>query len=148
MALKLNLAASLVNHGVMNDKGENLGKIEEFLVDLETGRIIFAVLSFGRFPNRSKLLVVPWELLKFSAHDKKYILDIPRETIENSPGYDSLDQVSDKADTGWLGNTYQYYSSNPEWEKRREEERQTELTQLENRRREIKGTAPRQEVLH
>ena len=148
MALTLNLANSLLKHGVMNDKGENLGKIEEFLIDLETGQIMYALLSFRKFPNRTKFLTVPWELLRFSAHDKKYILDIPRETLEKSAGYDSMDQVSDKADTSWLGDTYQYYSSTPEWEKRRGEERQMELKQLEKRREEIKGTASRQEVMH
>ncbi len=148
MALKLNLANNLLKHGVTNDRGENLGKIDEFLIDLETGRIMYAILSFGRFPNRSKFLTVPWQLLRFSVHDKRYVLDIPRETIEKSAGYDSVDQVSDKADTNWLGDTYQYYSNKPEWEKKREEERQMELKQLEERRAEIKGTAPKKEVVH
>lgn len=146
MALKLNTTNSLIKHGVMNDKGENLGKIDEFLIDLETGRIIYAILSYGGFPNRNKLFTVPFELLRFSSHDKKYILDVPKETIENSAGYDSMDKALDKADTNWLGDKYEYYSNKPEWEKRREEERQAELKQLEDRRSEIRGTAPKQEA--
>ncbi len=59
MALTLNLANNLLKHGVMNDKGENLGKIEEFLIDLETGQVMYALLSFRRFPNRTKFLTVP-----------------------------------------------------------------------------------------
>ncbi len=148
MVLKLNPTNSLLKHGAMNDKGENLGKIEELLIDLDTGRIMYAILSYGGFPGRSKFFTVPWELLRFSAHDKKYILDIPRETIEKGAGYDSMDKVLDKADTNWLGDKYDYYSNKPEWEKRREEERQAELKQLEDRRAEIRSTAPRQEVAH
>jgi hypothetical protein len=91
---------------------------------------------------------VPWELLRFSAHDKKYILDIPRETIKKGAGYDSMDKVLEKTDTNWLGDKYEYYSNKPEWEKRREEERQAELKQLEDRRAEIRGMAPSQEVTH
>jgi sporulation protein YlmC with PRC-barrel domain len=144
MALKLNTTNSLIKHGVMNDKGENLGKIEELLIDLETGRIRFAILSFGGFGRGSKFFTVPWELLRFSEHDKKYILDIPRDIIEKGAGYDSMEKVLDKADTNWLGDKYEYYSNKPEWEKRREEERQAELKRLEERRAEIKGTAPRQ----
>ena len=49
---------------------------------------------------------MPWELLRFSAHDKKYILDIPRETIKKGAGYDSMDKVLDKADTNWLGDKF------------------------------------------
>jgi sporulation protein YlmC with PRC-barrel domain len=144
MALKLNTTHSLVKNGVMNDKGENLGKIEELLIDLETGQIMFAILSFGGFGRSSKFFTVPWELLRFSAHDKKYILDIPRDIIEKGAGYDSMEKVLDKADTNWLGNKYEYYSNKPEWEKRREEERQAEINRLEERRSEIKGTAPKQ----
>jgi sporulation protein YlmC with PRC-barrel domain len=66
----------------MNNKGENLGKIDEFLIDLETGRIIYAILSYGGFPNRSKFFTVPFELLSFSVDDKKYVLDVPRETFQ------------------------------------------------------------------
>ncbi len=106
MVPALNATNSLLKHGVMNDKGENLGKIEEFLIDLETGRIMYAILSYGGFPGRSKFFNVPWELLRFSSHDKKYILDIPRETIDKSAGYDSMDKVLDKVDTNWLGDTY------------------------------------------
>jgi len=32
---------------VINKAGKNLGKIEDFVVDLNTGRIAYAVLSFG-----------------------------------------------------------------------------------------------------
>jgi sporulation protein YlmC with PRC-barrel domain len=148
MALELNTTNNLLKHGVMNDQGENLGKIEEFLIDLETGRIMYAVLSYGGFPNRSKFFTVPFELLRFSVHDKKYILDIPRGTIEKGAGYDTLDKVLGKADTNWLGDKYEYYSNKPEWEKRREEERQVELKRVEDRRAEIKGTAPSQAVAH
>jgi hypothetical protein len=144
MALTLNPTNSLLKHGVMNDQGENLGKIEELLIDLETGRVMFAILAYGGFARGSKFFTVPWELLRFSAHDKKYILNVPRETIEKGAGYDSMDKVLDKADTNWLGANYEYYSNKPEWEKRREEERQAELKQLEERRAEIKGTAPKQ----
>jgi sporulation protein YlmC with PRC-barrel domain len=47
MVLELNPTNSLLKHGVMNDKGDNLGKIEELLIDLETGRIMYEILSYG-----------------------------------------------------------------------------------------------------
>jgi sporulation protein YlmC with PRC-barrel domain len=146
MPLKLNSVNSLEKHGVMNDKGENLGRIDELLADLETGRIMYAILSYGGFPNRSKFFLVPWELLRFSAHDKKYVLDLPRETFDKNAGYDSVDRVLDKPDTNWLGDKYEYYKNTPEWEKRREDERQIELKLLQDRREEIRSTTPKQAV--
>jgi hypothetical protein len=69
----------------MNDKGENLGKIEEFLIDLDTGRIMYAILSYGGFPNRSKFFTVPFELLRFSVHDKNTSWIYPGTLLKRAP---------------------------------------------------------------
>ena len=147
MTVKLNSAGYLLKDGVMNDQGENLGRIEEFMIDVVTGRIMYAVLAHGSFPNRTKLFAVPWELLSFSTHDKKYILNIPKEIIEKGAGYDNIEQVFEKADTYWLGDIYEYYSHKPEWEKKREEERQDELKRLEMRREEVRRKIPKEEAV-
>ena len=102
MAATYKSAGYLLKNAVMNDKGQNLGRIDEFMIDLETGRINYAVLSHGGFPNRLKFFAVPWESLKFSTHDKKFILNIPNETVAKAPGYDSIEQVFEKPDTTWL----------------------------------------------
>lgn len=137
MAAKMFLANYLLKDSVTNEKGENLGKIEELMIDIETGRIMYAALSFGGFPNRTKMYAVPWELLTFSTHDKKFLLNIPREVLSKGAGYDSLDQVLEKADTYWLGEIYEYYSHKPEWEKKREDERLSDAERLKLRREEI-----------
>ena len=147
MDIKFYSANYLLKDGVMNDQGENLGKIEEFMIDVATGRIMYAVLTFGGFPNRTKLFAVPWELLNFSTHDKRYILNIPRETIVKSAGYDTMEQLFEKADTYWLGEIYEYYSRKPEWEKKREEERQAELRLLEARKAEVRRQTPKEEAV-
>src|SRR5262245_42274457 len=40
-------AAALAGDAVVNSAGEKLGKIEDFMLDADTGRIRYAVLSFG-----------------------------------------------------------------------------------------------------
>ena len=40
--------------------GEHLGKIEDLMIDLENGRVAYAVLSFGEFMDLgNKLFAVP-----------------------------------------------------------------------------------------
>ena len=146
MSIKLVPTGYLTKNGVTNDSGENLGRIEELMIDLETGRVNYAVLVFGGFPNRTKYFAVPWELLDFSNHDKKYIFHIPRSVLINAAGYDTLKQVFESVDTYWLGDTYEYYSHKPEWEKKREEERQEELKELEERKAEVRYQAPKEEI--
>ena len=145
MAAKLHSANYLLKDDVMNDQGQTLGRIEELMVDMDTGRIMYAVLVHGGFPNRTKYFAVPWELLSFSTHDKKYILNVPKETIDKGPAYGSVEEVFEKADTYWLGDIYEYYSHKPEWEQKREEERQEDLKRLQTRRDEIKRAIPKEE---
>jgi len=54
--------------------------------------------------------------------------------------------VMEKADTYWLGEIYEYYSHKPEWEQKREEERQEELKRLQARRDEARGSLHKEEV--
>ena len=57
-------ASSLKGDNVVNHQGEDLGKIEEIMIDLDRGRIAFAVLSFGGFLGMGdKLFAIPWEAL-------------------------------------------------------------------------------------
>jgi sporulation protein YlmC with PRC-barrel domain len=119
---------------VTNDHGDNLGKIEALMLDLETGKIAFAVLAFGGFPNRTKLVAVPWELLTFSHHDKKLILNVPKEVLLNTAGYDTMEQAVQSTDFYWLGEVYEYYSHKTEWDQRRVEERNAEVIRAQERR--------------
>jgi sporulation protein YlmC with PRC-barrel domain len=109
-------ASTLVGDKVTNSKGEDLGKVEEIMIDLARGRVAYVVLSFGRvnwMPN-SKLFAVPWEVLSISFHDKKFILNVPQETLKSAPGFDR-DKWPDAGDFDWLGKVYRSYNRDPYW---------------------------------
>jgi sporulation protein YlmC with PRC-barrel domain len=96
-------ASTLKGDKVTNAKGEDLGIVEEIMLDLERGRVAYVVLSFGRInwmPN-DKLFAVPWEALAVSFHDKKFILNVSQEALKTAPGFDR-NKWPDVADFGWL----------------------------------------------
>jgi hypothetical protein len=125
---------------VTNDHGEHLGKIESVMLDLDTGKIAYAVISFGGFPNRVKLFAVPWELLNFSHHDKRMILNVPRDILVKNPGFDNIEQLMQNPDFAWLGEVYEYYSHKTEWDQKREEERKFEASRAEEKRNQARRT--------
>ena len=98
------LAASVLKGDeVTNAKGEDLGSVQEIMIDLERGRVAYVVLSFDRvnwMPN-DKLFAVPWEVLSISHHDKKFILNVSKETLKSAPGFDR-GKWPDVPDFGWL----------------------------------------------
>src|SRR5712671_6609621 len=82
-------ASTLAGDGVRNAAGEDLGKIDEIMIDIPTGRVAYAVLSFGGFLGMGdKLFAVPWSALKVDEDKKCFILDVDRGTIEAAPGFD------------------------------------------------------------
>src|SRR3990172_8742162 len=137
MVSKVLATRGLKGIGVMNDKGQSLGRIRELALDLDTGRVAYAVLAYGGFPNRTKLFAVPWELLTYSPHDRRFILNVPREVLANGPGYDELQRVMDSTDFYWLGDTFQYFSNNPDWAMKSEGERQLDLARAQQKRGEV-----------
>lgn len=128
---------NLVHRGVMNNQGEKLGRISTLAVNMETGRIEYAVLDFGAFLKLSKLFAVPWELLTFSKHDRRFVLNVPRAILASGLAFDTLEQVRAGANFSWLGSVYEYYSDKPDWEHRRQQQVEHDLEEAKRRRTSI-----------
>lgn len=108
-------AATLMGNKVRNAAGENLGKIEEIMIDVNAGRIAYAVLSFGGFLGiGDKLFAVPWESLALDSSAQEFILDVDKSVLENAPGFDK-DNWPDMADTTWGAQIHGHYGQTPYW---------------------------------
>ena len=42
-------ASTITSDQVVNSEGEHLGKMHDLMIDLDSGRIAYAVISFGGF---------------------------------------------------------------------------------------------------
>lgn len=107
-------ASDLIGCKVENSKGENLGKIEDLMLDLGKGRIAYAVLSFGGFLGMGdKLFPVPMEAIRHTS--ESCVLDVDKETLKNAPGYDR-DTLPDVNDQAWKSRIFSHYGYSPYWE--------------------------------
>ncbi len=83
-------ASSIIGDSVENRKGETLGKIEELMVNVDTGKIEYAVLTAGGLLGvGKKLFAIPFEQLEIDEEKEVFILDRSKDYIKNSPGFDS-----------------------------------------------------------
>ena len=107
--------SSLKGDKVVNYKGEDLGKIEEIMIDLDRGRVAYAVLSFGGFLGLGdKLFAIPWQAITVDTVKKQLILNADKALLEKAPGFNK-DNWPDMADLS-LGTTlYGYYGYKPYW---------------------------------
>src|SRR5258708_33322409 len=109
-------ASEMIGSEVKNMAGEKLGKIEDFVLDLETGRIAYAVLSFGGFLHvGNKLFAVPLKALSFHPEEGEFAVNIDKSVLKNAPGFDK-DSWPDVADRGYATKIYAYYGYTPYWE--------------------------------
>ena len=109
-------ATDLIGKNVENPANENLGKIEEIVVDPDTGRVIYSVLSFGGFLGMGdKLFAVPFHSLALGSDAKKFILDVDKDRLKNAQGFDK-NNWPNMADSRWARETHEFYRVRPYWE--------------------------------
>jgi sporulation protein YlmC with PRC-barrel domain len=102
-------ASTLIGEDVRNLQGEDVGHIKELMIDIRSGRVAYAVLSFGGFLGLGdKLFAVPWSALRLNQQDKVFILDVDKRRLEEAPGFDK-DRWPDMADPAWSDTIDRYY---------------------------------------
>ena len=53
---------------------------------MHSGRVSYAVLSFGSFMGiGGKLFAVPWEALKLDTANKRFVLDVNKDRLQGAP---------------------------------------------------------------
>lgn len=106
-------ADTLIGTDVYNQKSEVLGDIKELILNLHSGTINYAVLSFGGFLGMGeKLFAVPWSALKLDRKTKYLVLNVEKEHLKNAPGFDK-DHWPDMADNSWSAGLDSYYGVKP-----------------------------------
>jgi sporulation protein YlmC with PRC-barrel domain len=97
---------------VVNVKEENLGKIDEVMIDSERGRIAYAVIAFDCFLGMDcKLFAVPWEALEENRGN--YILRVDKGVLEAAEGLNEDVWTLTRND---LAKVYGQYKLHPYWE--------------------------------
>jgi sporulation protein YlmC with PRC-barrel domain len=108
-------ASTLAGDRVRNSAGVDLGKIEEIMLDIPSGRIAYAVLSFGGFLGiGNKLFALPWEALSLNEREHEFVLNVDKKKLETAPGFDK-DNWPDMADPSWSSQIYGHWGYEPDW---------------------------------
>lgn len=106
-------ADTLIGNDVANMENENIGDIKEIMLDVASGNIEYAVLSFGSFLGfGEKLFAVPWGALKLDTENKRFLLNIDKERLKQAPGFDK-DSWPNLADTTLANDLHSYYGTKP-----------------------------------
>jgi sporulation protein YlmC with PRC-barrel domain len=104
-------ANTLLGNDVYNKDGEDLGDIKEFMIDMTSGKVAYAVLSFGGLLGLGdKLFAVPWAALTLDTANKRFTLNVPKATLKDAPGFNQ-DRWPSMSDKTWASGVHKFYGT-------------------------------------
>lgn len=106
-------AHTLIGDGVFNHEGEHLGDIKEIMLNTQTGRVAYAVMTVGGvFTIGEKLFAVPWSALTLDPAHKRFTMQLSKADFDRAPGFNS-DHWPNMADQAWIDGVSTFYTPPP-----------------------------------
>lgn len=100
---------------VMNPAGDKLGSIENVMIDKRSGKVAYAVMSFGGFLGiGDRHHPLPWGMLKYDTNLNGYVVNLDKQMLEKAPTY-ADDEPVDLADEEYGRRLHDYYNVPPYW---------------------------------
>ena len=92
----------------------SIGEIDRVMIDKITGKVAYAVMSFGGFLGMGEdYYPVPWPMLTYDTNLGGYRVGLTRDLLDKAPRYKS------ENDWNWTrendARVYQYYKAQPYW---------------------------------
>jgi hypothetical protein len=100
---------------VYNGAGESIGSIYDVMLDKKTGKVAYAVVSFGGFLGMGNdYHPLPWPMLKYDTGVGGYVVNLSKDKLQGGPHY------AEGVDPGWGNRDYEtkvhnYYGAGPYW---------------------------------
>jgi hypothetical protein len=86
---------------VYNRQGEKLGEVYNFMVGKRSGRVAYAVMSFGGFLGiGQKYHPLPWTMLTYDTDRKGYVVDVDKDQLLGAPSYGVGEEPFSRPDYG------------------------------------------------
>ena len=117
--------SEVIGMNIENPQGDNIGEINDVVIDPNDGSVAYAVLAAGGFLGLGeKYFAIPWRAFQVQAEagdDKgeieKLTLNVDKERMQNAPGFDK-DNWPDMANQQWGQTVHSYYGQKDYWEQR------------------------------
>jgi hypothetical protein len=101
---------------VYDRAGEKLGSINSVMIDKISGKVAYAVMSFGGFLGMGdRYHPLPWHVLTYDTGQGGYVIDLDPSALEGAPTYETTD-TPNWSDRRWGQQVHDYYGTRPYWE--------------------------------
>jgi sporulation protein YlmC with PRC-barrel domain len=115
----------LIGKTVKNEAGADLGKLEDYIINIKDGSIVYGVLQYGdTLGFGGKLFAIPPQALTLAADGKSVRLNVDKDELEKAQGFDA-NKWPTEADARW-GKSSPTKDSDPKNEPKKDETKKDE----------------------
>ena len=108
-------ATRVIGATVYNTQGEEIGKIEDVMLDKTSNSIMYGVVGFGGFLGMGeKYHPIPWASLSFYKDKNGYVVPFSKEELKAAPAH-SLKELTENDGLGARDEAYSFYKVDPYW---------------------------------
>jgi len=102
----------LMGSTIKNSQGQSLGKVENIVVDMDSGNVSYVVLSSGGYIGigSKELIAVPWKSFKLGQDSQSLVLDMDKQKLEQAPRF-SQDKWPSMGDAKWSEQVANYFGT-------------------------------------
>ncbi|TKT79374.1 PRC-barrel domain-containing protein [Aquamicrobium sp. LC103] len=108
-------ASRVIGTAVYNTEGQNIGTIEDVMLDKLSNNIMYAVIGFGGFLGiGEKYHAIPWSTLDYEKGRGGYVVPFSRDQLEAAPVH-SIEELTGDDGKSVRDASYEYYKVPPYW---------------------------------
>ena len=101
---------------VRRSDGDKIGTIERVMIEKRSGRVAYAVLTFGGFLGiGEEYRALPWSLLTYNENLDAYELNLTDEQLRGAPASGRDFYVNGRTDRDWERRIHDHYRATPYW---------------------------------
>ena len=108
-------ASKVTGTNVYNTDGDHLGEIYDVMLDKRSGKIAYAVMSFGGFLGiGERYHALPWSTLKYDTRQGGYVVGLTIDQLKGAPTY-AANELPAWGDRAYEARIHDYYKAVPYW---------------------------------
>ena len=94
---------------VFDHEGDKIGHLEDVMLDKETGKVAYAIMSHGGLLGAGERFhPIPWSILRYDLEKQGYVVPMDKAELEKAP---TLDHTEIYGDDAWQQVVHSHYGT-------------------------------------